>query len=138
VPLERSQLYICTGRQQQERCRGYGPSRRSVGRESCKMTRTLQAVFEKCLRDRNSPIYVLSQNGYGDRRVKARRWTCCVPLDKIIGAGEHRLSAKQDATLPYTVWPSATKMSTSLTMLSLFRPWPPNIWQSRHNHNCTS
>jgi hypothetical protein len=82
VPLERSQLYMCTGRQQQERCRGYGPSRRSFGRESCKMTRMLQAVFEKCLRDCNSRICALSQNGYGDRRVKARKCTCCVPLDK--------------------------------------------------------
>jgi hypothetical protein len=137
VPLERSQLYMCTGRQQQERCRGNGPSRRSVGRESCKMTRTLHAVFYKCLRDRSSSICALSQNGYGDRRVKARRCTCCVPLDKITGAGERWLSAMQDATLPYTVWPSATKMCTSLTMLSLFRPCPPNIWQSRQHHNCT-
>ena len=80
------------------------------------MTRTLQAVLEKCLRDRNSPIWALSQNGYGDRRVKARRCTCCVPLEKITGAGECWLSAMQDSTLPYTVWPSATKMVTSLTM----------------------
>ena len=102
--------------EQQERCRGYVPSRRSVGRESCKMTRTLQAVLEKCLRDRSSPICALSQNVYGDRRVKARRCTCRVPLDKITGAGERWLSAMQDATLQYTVWPSATKMVTSLTM----------------------
>jgi hypothetical protein len=30
-------------------------------------------VFAKGLRDRNSPIYTFSQNGYGARRVKARK-----------------------------------------------------------------
>jgi hypothetical protein len=42
--------------------------------------KTLLAVFEKGLRDRTSPICSLSQNGYGDRRVKARKCSCCLPL----------------------------------------------------------
>jgi hypothetical protein len=40
----------------------------------------LPAVFEKCLCDRTSPVCTLSQNGYGGRRVKARKCTCFFPL----------------------------------------------------------
>ena len=32
------------------------------------------AVFDKGLRDHNSPICTLSQNGYGDQRAKARKY----------------------------------------------------------------
>jgi hypothetical protein len=56
--------------------------------------KTLQAVFEKCLRDRNSPIGTLSQNGYGDRRVKARQCTCCLPLDTITALHVHGASRR--------------------------------------------
>ena len=72
VPLERSQLYMCLGRQQQESRRGCGLIRRSVGRESCKMTRTLPAVFEKGLRDRGSPICALSPVTDGSRHGGAQ------------------------------------------------------------------
>jgi hypothetical protein len=41
------------------------------------------AVFEKGLRDRNSPICTLRQNGYGARRVKARKYSCFLPLAQI-------------------------------------------------------
>jgi hypothetical protein len=47
VPLERSQLYMCTGRQQQERCRGYGPSRRRVGQQSCNMRQRCWPFLKK-------------------------------------------------------------------------------------------
>jgi hypothetical protein len=56
--------------------------------------KTLLAVFEKGLRDRNSPSCTLSQNGYGDRRVKARKCTCCVPLDKIPALHVHGASRR--------------------------------------------
>ena len=56
--------------------------------------KTLLAVFEKRLRDCNSPICTLSQNGYGDRRVKARKCTCCLPLDKITALHEHGASRR--------------------------------------------
>jgi hypothetical protein len=93
------------------------------------------AVFEKGWRDRNNSMCTLSQNGYGDQRDKARRYTCSLPRDEIAalhvhgakrrsfvvtgGAGERWSSGMQDAALPYRVWPSATKMGTSLTILSL-------------------
>jgi hypothetical protein len=41
------------------------------------------AVFEKGLRGHNCPIYTFSQNGYGARRVKARTYTCFLPLAQI-------------------------------------------------------
>jgi hypothetical protein len=56
--------------------------------------KTLLAVFEKGLRDRNSPICTLSQNGYGDRRVKARKCSCCLPLDKITALHVHGASRR--------------------------------------------
>ena len=90
----------------------------------------------------------------GDQRAKARKYTCLLPLDKIAalhvhgakrrsfvvtgGAGERWSSGMQDATLPYTVWPSATKMGTSLTILSLSPEAPPNTRQSCRNHNVKS
>ncbi len=51
--------------------------------------KTLLAVLEKGLRDRNSPSCTSSQNGYGDLRVKARKCSCCLPLDKITALHEH-------------------------------------------------
>ena len=84
----------CTGRQQQERRRGCGPSRRRVVRQSCKMTKMLLAVLEKGLCDRNSPICTLSQNGYGDLRVKARKCSCFLPLDKITALHVHGASRR--------------------------------------------
>jgi hypothetical protein len=42
----------------------------------------MQDVFEKGPRDRDSPICNLSQNGYGDRRVKGTRCTWCLPLER--------------------------------------------------------
>jgi hypothetical protein len=82
-----------------------------------------------------------SQNGYGDQRAKARKYTCCLPLDKVAalhvhgakrrsfmstgGAGERWSSGMQDAALPYTVGPSATKIGTSLTILSVLPLAPP-------------
>jgi hypothetical protein len=51
--------------------------------------KTLLAVFDKGLRERNSPICTLSQNGYGDRWDKARKCTCCLPLDKITALHVH-------------------------------------------------
>jgi hypothetical protein len=54
--------------------------------------KTLLAVFEKGLLDRNSPICTLSQNGYGDRPVKARKCTCCLPLDNITALHVHGAS----------------------------------------------
>jgi hypothetical protein len=56
--------------------------------------KTLQAVFEKGLRDRNSPIGALSQNRYGDRRFKARKCTCCLPVDKITALHVHEASRR--------------------------------------------
>jgi hypothetical protein len=150
-PLMRPQLYTCTGRREQKRCRGYGASRRSVGRQSCKtfskkncVTATANffipgtkmvtvtggsserdapgacplkdhsftwargeqakwlrgslekrrssvtqddklppAVFAEGLRDRNCPIYTFSQNCYGARRVKARKYICFLTLAEI-------------------------------------------------------
>jgi hypothetical protein len=71
----------------------------------------LPAVLEKGLRDLNSPMYTLSQNGYGDRRVKARKCTCCLPLDKITALHVQRASRRigfgasmQDEKLPPTVF----------------------------------
>ena len=55
---------------------------------------TLLAVFEKGLRDCNSPICTVSQNDYGDRRVKARKRTCCLPLDKITALHAHGASRR--------------------------------------------
>ena len=55
--------------------------------------KTLLAVFEKRLRDcNNTPTCTLSQNGYGDRRVKARKYTCCLPVDKITALHVHGAS----------------------------------------------
>jgi hypothetical protein len=54
----------------------------------------LPAVLEKGLRDLNSPMCTLSQNGYGDRRVKARKCTCCLPLDKITAVHVHGASRR--------------------------------------------
>jgi hypothetical protein len=54
----------------------------------------LPAVLEKGLRDLNSPMYTLSQNGYGDRRVKARKCTCSLPLDKITALHVHGASRR--------------------------------------------
>jgi hypothetical protein len=147
----RSQLYMCTGRGEQKRCRGFGASRRSVGGQSCKtfskkarVTTTAHcliprakmvtvtggsserdappgcrlkdhsftcargeqakrlrgmqekrrssvmqdeklppAVFAKGLRDRNCPIYTFSQNCYGARSIKARKYICCLTLAQI-------------------------------------------------------
>jgi hypothetical protein len=92
------------------------------------------AVFEKGLLDRNSPICTLSQTGYGDQRAKARKYTCLLALNKNAalhvhgakrrsfvftgGAGERWSSGMQDATVPNTVWPSATEMGTSPYLLS--------------------
>jgi hypothetical protein len=56
--------------------------------------KTLLAVFAKGLRDSNSPIYTLSQNGYGDRRVKARKCSCCLPLGKITALHVHGASRR--------------------------------------------
>jgi hypothetical protein len=56
--------------------------------------KTLLAVFEKGLRDRNGLICTLSQNGYGDRPVKARKCTCCLPLDKITALHVHGASRR--------------------------------------------
>jgi hypothetical protein len=47
------------------------------------------AVFEKGLRDRNSPIGTLSQNGYGDQNAKARKYTCLLPFNKIAALHVH-------------------------------------------------
>jgi hypothetical protein len=93
------------------------------------------AVFRKGWRDRNNSMCTLRQNGYCDQRAKARKYTCLLPPDKIAalhvhkakrrsflvtgGAGERWSSGMKDAALPYTVWPSATKMGTRLTILSL-------------------
>ena len=54
--------------------------------------KTLLAVFEKRLRGCNSPVCNLSQNGYGDRWVKARKCTCCLPVDKITALHVHGAS----------------------------------------------
>jgi hypothetical protein len=43
------------------------------------------------------------------------------------GGGEPWSSGMQDATVPYTVLPSATKMGTSLTILSLSPLAPPTL-----------
>jgi hypothetical protein len=112
------------------------------------------AVFDKGLRDRNSPICTWKQNGYGDMRAKARKYTCLLPFNKIAalhlhgakrrsfvvtgGAGERWSSVKQDATVAFTVWLSAIKMGTSLTILSLSPLALPATWQSRRNHICKS
>ena len=65
-----------------------------MGRQSCKMTKRPLAVFEKCFCVRNSPSCTLSQNGYGDRRVKARKNTCCLPLDMITALHVHEASRR--------------------------------------------
>ena len=56
--------------------------------------KTLLTVFETGLRDRNSPICTSSQKRYGDRRVKAWKCTCCLPLDKITALHEHGASRR--------------------------------------------
>jgi hypothetical protein len=38
------------------------------------------AVCEQKMRDRNSPMCTLSQNGYVARRVKERKYTCLLTL----------------------------------------------------------
>jgi hypothetical protein len=38
------------------------------------------ALYKKSLRDRNSPMCTLKQDGYGARRVKARKYTCFLTL----------------------------------------------------------
>jgi hypothetical protein len=97
-------------------------------------------IFENGLRDRNSPMCTLSQHGYGAQRAKARKYTCLLPVDKITalrvhgaktrsvvvtrGAGERWSSGIQDATLPYTVRLSATKMHTGMAILSLLSFMP--------------
>ena len=55
---------------------------------------TLLAVFEKGLRDCSSPICTLSQNGYGDRRVKALKCSCCLLLDNITALHGHGASRR--------------------------------------------
>ena len=42
----------------------------------------MQEVYEKGPRDHNSPMCTLSQNGYGDQRVKGTRCTWCLPLER--------------------------------------------------------
>jgi hypothetical protein len=54
----------------------------------------LLAVFEKGLRDRHSPICILSQDGNGDRRVQARKGTCCSSLVKITALYVHGASRR--------------------------------------------
>ena len=96
--------------------------------------RVTLAVFEKGLRECNITICTSSQNGYGDQRAKARNYTCLMALNKnaalhvhgakrksfmVAGEEEERWSSgMQDATVPYTVWPSATKMGTSPYLFS--------------------
>jgi hypothetical protein len=47
------------------------------------------AVFEKGLRDRNSPMCTLSRNGYGDQRANAWNHICFLDLDKITALHVH-------------------------------------------------
>ncbi len=56
--------------------------------------KTLLAVFEKGLRDRNRPFCTLSQSGYGDPQVKTRKCACCLPLDKITALHVHWASRR--------------------------------------------
>ena len=66
--------------------------------------------------------------------IKSQLYMCTGRFVVTQGAGERWSSGTQDATLPYTVWPSATKTGTSLTILSLSPFAPPHSWQSRRNH----
>jgi hypothetical protein len=124
---------MCTGRRE-EASRLWGEQEKCWSSVMQYDSLTL-AVFEKGLRDRNSPTCTWRQNGYGDQRATARKYSCLLPLNKIAalhvhgakrrsfvvtgGAGEHWSSVMQDARVPYTEWPSATKTGTSLTILSL-------------------
>jgi hypothetical protein len=69
----------------------HGAKRRSVevaGRAGEVLVISDAAVFEKGVRDRNSPMCTLSQNCYGAWRVKARKYTCFLTLANTTASHE--------------------------------------------------
>ena len=75
---------MCTGRREEvSRLRAEQKKRWSSGMQDDKLP---PAVFEKNMRDRNSPICTLSHNGYDVKSANSWKHTCFLALDKITAA----------------------------------------------------
>jgi hypothetical protein len=130
-------------REEVSRLRGEQEKRRSSGKQD----ETLPpAVFEKGLRDRNSPMCALIQHGYGGQTAKARKYTCLLPLAKIRALKNPEVSWLR--TEQESVGRQGCKMPHLHTRYGRQRPrcaqeWPyprscpscHNTSQSRHRQN---
>jgi hypothetical protein len=130
---------MCTGRREEA-------SRLRGEQEKCwssvmQYDRLTLAVFEKGLRDRNSPICIwrgkMATVTRGPRQgstraccpvIKTQLYMCTGRREEVSWLREEQESVgRQGCEMPqcHTVWPSATKMGTSLTVLSLSPLVPP-------------
>ena len=98
------------------------------------------------MRDRNSPICTWRQNGCGDQRAKARKYTSLLPLNKIAALHVHgafRGYARSRRALVVR----DTRCHTAIHGMAVsdqdgyksdhtlsFPFCPPHSWQSRRNH----